>query len=88
MTFPDDGSSKRDHLEQGRLAAAGRSEQRELAAADREVGPLDGDEVPELRTHCFEDDHVPVGEPVTPRRRVRHLGTACRPRRPVIRRGS
>ena len=41
-----------DHLEQRRLAAARRAEEREeLAPGDREVGPVDGDERPELLAH-------------------------------------
>ena len=48
-----------DHLQQRRLAAAGRAEQgEELASPDREVGLLDGDEVAELLAHGFQHDHV------------------------------
>ena len=48
-----------DHLEQRRLAAARRSEQREeLASPNREIGSLDGDERAEFLAHGVEDDDV------------------------------
>ena len=50
-----------DHLQQRGLAAARWPEEREeLAPRDREVGPLDRDEVPELLTDPVQHDHVVV----------------------------
>ena len=63
----------RDHAQRRRLAAAGRSQQRnEFAALDLQVDAIDGDDVTERAAYVFDQNctHPTLRNPTLPRGKV------------------